>query len=317
MRRTAAALFVPLAAAAVLAGCGNSSPAAAPAASVQVSGAFGKAPNVQIPAKKATSNLSVTTAIKGNGPALPAGDNILGNFAVYLWSGTTHKLLDSTFAGAPQMLPAQLPLPGLTTALHGQKLGSRVLAVLPPKYGYGTQGNSAIGVTPSDTLVWVIDLIKAFNPKDSAVGTHVSNGGGQLPKIAAGAAGAGPTINIPKNQPPSKLVVKTLIKGSGQPLTAGQNVVANYVGTIWRTGKVFNTTWPSATTPASTPFTFTLGQLIPGFNKGLVGVPVGSRVMLVIPPADGYGKKGNPQAGIKGTDTLVFVIDVLDAEPAA
>jgi len=54
--------------------------------------------------------------------------------------------------------------------------------------------------------------------------------------------------------------------------------------------------------------------VIPGWNDGLPGVTVGSRVMLVIPPAYGYGKAGNSQAGIKGTDTLVFVIDILDAE---
>ena len=64
----------------------------------------------------------------------------------------------------------------------------------------------------------------------------------------------------------------------------------------------------------SQPFSFQLGgHVIPGWNKGLVGVPVGSRVMLVIPPADGYGKTGSPQAHIKGTDTLVFVVDILGA----
>ena len=57
----------------------------------------------------------------------------------------------------------------------------------------------------------------------------------------------------------------------------------------------------------------TPSQLIPGWDKGLVGQHIGSRVLLVIPPADGYGKTGNPQAGIKGTDTLVFVVDVLGA----
>ncbi len=93
-------------------------------------------------------------------------------------------------------------------------------------------------------------------------------------------------------------------------------MVAQVVGSIWRTSKVFYSTWPTATAP-SAPFAFQLGgQVIPGWNKGLVGVPVGSRVMLIIPPADGYGKTGNAQAGIKGTDTLVFVIDILDSVPA-
>ena len=87
--------------------------------------------------------------------------------------------------------------------------------------------------------------------------------------------------------------------------------MVRYVGSIWRTGKVFNSNWPSATQPSVPPNVFTLGQLIPAWNTGLVGVPVGSRVMLVVPPSEGYGKKGNTQAGIKGTDTLVFVLDIL------
>ena len=58
-------------------------------------------------------------------------------------------------------------------------------------------------------------------------------------------------------------------------------------------------------------------QVIPGWDKGLAGQTVGRRVMLVIPPADGYGKTGSPQAHIKGTDTLVFVVDILGAFGAA
>ena len=54
-------------------------------------------------------------------------------------------------------------------------------------------------------------------------------------------------------------------------------------------------------------------QVIPGWDKALVGQKIGCRVLLVVPPADGYGAKGNPQAKIKGTDTLVFVVDILGA----
>jgi FKBP-type peptidyl-prolyl cis-trans isomerase len=317
MRRIAAALLAPLAAATVLAGCGSpSSSAASPTASVAVTGAFGKTPSVTIPAQKADSHLRIKTEIQGNGPALSSGDSILGNFAIYLWSGKTHKLLDSSFSSSPQVLPAQLTLPGLVKAVHGQKMGTRVLAVLPPKYAYGSQGNPSIGIKPTDTTVWVIDLIKAFGPTASASGTHVSDGGGGLPTVSQ-AAGSAPAITIPKGAAPKKLIVKTLIKGTGTPLADGQTVVTQVVGSNWRTHKTFYSTWPSATTPSSAPFGFQLGgQVIPGWNKGLVGVPVGSRVMLVVPPADGYQKKGNPSAGIKPTDDLVFVIDVLDSAPA-
>lgn len=314
MRRVAAALIVPLIAAGALAGCGSSSSSSGSAnASVGVSGKFGKAPDVQIPSKKAGEQLAIKTEIQGSGPAIKSGDAVLGNFAIYVWSGTTHKLLDSTFTSSPQVLPAQLGLPGLVRALRGQRTGSRVLAVLPPKYGYGTQGNSQVGISPTDTTVWVVDLIRAFSPTAAASGTHVSSGGGSLPAVSGASAGA-PAITIPQAAPPSTLIVKTLIKGTGPGLADGQTVVAQVVGMNWRTKKVFYTTWPSAASPTGEPFSFVLGgQVIPGWNKGLVGIPAGSRVMLIVPPADGYGKAGDASAGIKATDTLVFVVDILDS----
>jgi FKBP-type peptidyl-prolyl cis-trans isomerase len=312
MRRTAAALVLPLIAAAALAGCGSSSSRPqSPNSSVSAAGSFGKAPTVKIPAKKAGSNLYVKTEIHGSGTALNKSGAFLGNYVVYIWSGTTHKLALSTYTATPQVLSGTL-LPGLETALDGQKMGSRVLAVLPPKYGYGSTGNSQVGVTGSDTLVFVVDMIKTYSGTASASGTQVSNGGGSLPTVTA-APGKAPAITIPKNTaPPSKLVVKTLIKGNGPPVAKQQEVVAQYVGVIWRTGKVFDSSWSRGA-----PFGFQIdaspAQIIPAWDTGLLGVPVGSRVMLVVPPKDGYGSSGESQAGIKGTDTLVFVVDILDA----
>ncbi len=311
MRRlTAAFLAAPLAVTAALAGC-SSSPPAPTSASVKVSGAEGKAPTVHIPAREAGGALETKTLVEGHGQKLQATDSYLANFDVYLWRGKTSKLLFSSFSSTPQVLPVTMGLTGLQKALTGERVGSRVLAVLPPKYGYGPQGNPQIGIKPTDTLVWVVDLLHAFPPNASAAGQQVSNGGGSLPAVSA-ATGVGPQVSIPKSAPPSKLVVKTLIKGTGAPVKAKQSIVVRYTGLIWRTGKVFNTNWPSAGQPTTPPpSAFTLGQLIPAWNTGLVGIPVGSRVMLVVPPSQGYGKKGYSQAGIKGTDTLVFVLDIL------
>src|SRR6266496_1986178 len=102
--------------------------------------------------------------------------------------------------------------------------------------------------------------------------------------------------------------VRTLIRGTGAAVRKGQYVITQYVGENWRTRKVFDSTWqrgqPFGARIAAQP-----SQVIPGWDKGLVGQNIGSRVLLVIPPADGYGKTGNTHAGIKGTDTLVFVVD--------
>jgi len=311
MRRIAAALLLPLIAALALVGCGSSStPPSSPNGSVTAAGTFGKAPNVKIPSTKAGKNLFVKTEVQGSGPALAKSDAFLTNYVVYVWSGKTHKLALSTYTSTPQVLSGSL-LPGLETALEGKKMGSRVLAVLPPKYGYGSQGNSQVGVTGTDTLVFVVDMIKSYSGTASASGTHLSNGGGSLPTVTP-ATGKAPTVTIPKTSPPTSLVVKTLIKGNGPAVAKGQEVVTQYVGLNWRTRAVFDSSWSRGA-----PFGFQIGatpeQIIPGWDKGLLGLPVGSRVMLIIPPKDGYGSSGQSSAGIKGTDTLVFVVDILDA----
>jgi FKBP-type peptidyl-prolyl cis-trans isomerase len=314
MRRKAASLLILfLACAAALVGCGSSGGAASSNtnAQVKVTGSFGQAANVSIPKADPSPKLAISTPIKGSGPAVSSGNAILADIALYKWSGKTNTLIDSTYAEGPQMVPSDLGLTGLTQALKGATVGSRVVAVLPPKYGYGTNGNSELEITGKDTLVWVIDILQQYSPTASANGTHVSDGGGKLPTVTA-KTGEQPVVTIPKNSPPTSLSVTTLVKGTGPVVATGDTLVTQYVGVIWRTGKVFSASWPSSAEPTSVPFSFQLGSgVVDGFSDGLKGVRVGSRVMIVIPPSLGYGKSGESSAGIKGTDTLVFVVDVL------
>jgi FKBP-type peptidyl-prolyl cis-trans isomerase len=312
MRRAAALLIVPLLAAAAVAGCGSSSSSTQAAASnttVTATGKFGAAPKVTIPAEKASAALYTKTVIQGTGAPLTKTETLLGNFVLYDWSGKTHKLLGSTYtSGSPTLFAGQM-LPGLETALVGQKAGSRVIAVIPPKEGFGSTGNSSIGVTGTDTLVFVVDMIQEFSNTAGATGQQVTNGGGALPTVTA-TSGKAPTVTIPAATPPKNLQVKTLIKGTGSEVTKGQYIVVQYTGLNWRTKKVFDSSW-SRSEP--TAFNIGVGQVIKGWDSGIVGQTVGSRVMLVIPPADGYGKTGSSTAGIKGTDTIVFVVDILEA----
>jgi peptidylprolyl isomerase len=317
MRRAAALAFLPLIAAAAIAGCSSSSSSSSSAAaadtnkSVTATGSFGKAPTVTIPAAKGTGPLYTKTVIQGAGATLTTSESLVGNFALYDWSGKTHKLLGSSYSeGAPTLFAGQL-LPGLQKALIGQKMGSRVLAVMPPKDAYGTSGNSQIGVGASDTVIFVVDMIKEVSNASAATGKQVSNGGGALPTVTAGSPAKGPAITIPKTAIPKTLQVKTLIKGTGPAVKKGQLLVAQYTGENWRTKSVFDSSW-SRSAPAG--FVIGVGQVIPGWDKGLVGQTVGSRVLLVIPSADGYGTSGNSQAGINPTDTLVFVVDIIAAD---
>jgi peptidylprolyl isomerase len=311
MRRVVALFVISLFAGLALAACGSSAPPS-PNASVTAKGSFGSSPSVTIPKQKPTGTLAVKILIQGNGPTITKSDLFLSNFTIYVWSGKTNKLLDSTYSSSPQVLPASL-LPGIQSAVTGKKVGSRVLVVVPPKQGYGTSGNSQLGVTGSDTLVFVMDLIQKYSSGTvSASGTKVSSGGGDLPTVSA-AQGSAPKVTIPKGvTPPTALVSKTLIKGSGPVVTKGQFVVAQYTGVNWRTGSVFDSSWER-----SLPYSFKIGatpsQVIPGWDQGLVGQTVGSRVLLVVPPKEAYGSAGQSQAGIKGTDTLVFVVDIISA----
>jgi peptidylprolyl isomerase len=308
-----------LIAALALAGCGSSSSSSSSAAasssdsykSVSVSGTFGKAPTVTIPKVTGSGDLYTKTLIQGTGAAFTTSDGMIGNYVAYDWSGKTSKVLGSSYTTGKQSLFVGSLLPGLETALRGKKMGSRVLAVIPPADGFGTSGNSTEGIGAKDTLVFVVDLQSTF--PTAVAGSQTTNGGGALPTVTAPAAGstAGPTVKInTKATPPTKLEVSTLVKGTGAKVAKGDDIAVQYTGLIWRTGQVFQSSWTQ-----QTPFTTPIGegQVIPGWDTGLVGQTVGSRVMLVIPPKDGYGTSGASSVGIKGTDTLVFVVDILAA----
>jgi len=199
-------------------------------------------------------------------------------------------------------------------ALVGKNMGSRIEVVVPPADGLGANA-TAEGIGANDTLVFIIDLQSTFS-LSSVSGTQTSAGSPTVtaPKTPT----AGPTITInTKATPPKTLQVKTLVKGTGQKVAKGDEIVANYNGYIWRTGKSFQSSWSQPNEPFSA--VIGEGQVIPGWDTGLVGQTVGSRVELVIPPADGYGSSGSSAGSvtIKGTDTLVFVIDILAASQSS
>jgi peptidylprolyl isomerase len=114
-----------------------------------------------------------------------------------------------------------------------------------------------------------------------------------------------PTVTVPKGAPPKTLVVKDLIKGTGPAVTSGSTVTVQYVGVVYKDGKQFDASWNDGSgQPASLP----LAQTIQGWQKGLIGMKVGGRRELIIPPSLGYGSTA--QAKIPANSTLVFVIDL-------
>jgi peptidylprolyl isomerase len=116
-----------------------------------------------------------------------------------------------------------------------------------------------------------------------------------------------PDVTIPASPPPAELVIEDLVVGEGDVASAGQQVSVHYVGVAWSTGSQFDASWDRGE-----PFAFGLGDghVIQGWDQGVVGMRIGGRRRLTIPPDLGYGSRG---AGgvIKGGETLVFVVDLL------
>ena len=131
----------------------------------------------------------------------------------------------------------------------------------------------------------------------------------ELPS-ASGSFGDKPTLAFPASPAPPELAVKVLAPGDGALVEAGDSIVVNYLGQTWG-GHVFDNSYDRGSTIS---FPIGVGAVIGGWDAGLVGQAIGSRVLLSIPPHEGYGPRGVPQAGIRGTDTLVFVVDVVGVE---
>ncbi|MGV1009127.1 MAG: FKBP-type peptidyl-prolyl cis-trans isomerase [Dermatophilaceae bacterium] len=262
----------------------------------------------------ATTPVSVSATTRrivtsGSGPLSGSDSLVAAHLAVYL--GSTGQQLDSTYA---QDEPLKLALSngetiaGLLKGLTGVQAGSRVLIGISPDDAYGSQGNQQIGVSGTETLLVLADILTVATPLSQAEGTSAAPAAG-LPGVTFDAA-TGPTISIPPGvAAPTETVSQVLVEGSGPPVSAGQLVSVHYTGVLWKDGSVFDSSW---TRKAPLAFQAGQGQVIAAWDSQLVGKKVGSRVLLVVPPKDGYGPDGNPPK-ISGTDTLVFVVDILGA----
>jgi peptidylprolyl isomerase len=115
---------------------------------------------------------------------------------------------------------------------------------------------------------------------------------------------AAPVVHAGEGAAPTWLVGADLVVGTGPTALPGATVQVHYVGTLFSTGAVFDSSWSRG------PASFSLNQVIPGFSQGIAGMRVGGRRELVIPSDLGYGDAGAPPV-IPGGATLVFVIDLV------
>jgi peptidylprolyl isomerase len=168
----------------------------------------------------------------------------------------------------------------------------------PPKKSATTTTTTTSTTAPSTTSTTVAGSTTTTVPP--TIGTIPA-----ADRSPAGTAGKAPTVVVPAGSPPTQLETADLITGTGATAKTGDSLTVQYVLATYSSRKTVQSSWTSQ------PFTFTLGQgVIQGWDDGVVGMKVGGRRELIVPPSLGYGAS-SPGSGIAANDTLVFIIDLV------
>ncbi|AXE25698.1 FKBP-type peptidyl-prolyl cis-trans isomerase [Streptomyces globosus] len=313
MRRLAGLLVVPLLLLSTAA-CGDSGSDSADTKAEMKNGVpaitkgakFGETPTLSKGAGQPPKELKVETISEGTGPALKKGDVAQVNYLGQVWDGT--EPFDQSFGkGKPfeVTIGAGAVIKGWDQGLEGRKVGSRLELVIPPDLGYGEKG-SPPKIKGGATLVFVVDIVKGTSIPASAAGKEVPQGDKALPQIGTNTDGKEVSVSVPKDaEPPAKLVSNYVLEGDGPAVKDSDSVVVKFHGKTWKDDKTFESTYALDQT-----VTWPIGDIsVKGLKEGLVGKKVGSRILLVIPPDQGFGDK--QQGTIPANSTLVFSLDIL------
>jgi len=271
---------------------------------VKVTGEYGEAPKVTVKSPWAIDKTRTKVLTPSDGAVVKQGQAVEVDY--YGVIGRTGKLFDDSFSrGQPATFSLAQVVPGFSKGLVGQKQGSRVLIAMPGKDGYDASGgNPQADIRVGDTLIFVVDLVgvQLSGPRGTAVQPKAG-----LPTVTE--RGGVPEITVPKTDPPKTLQVQPLIRGKGKKVGENDQITFDYRWVRWSDGKLLEESY------SGEPATAALSGLLPGMVKGLTGQTVGSRVLLVIPPAEGY-PDGNPTPSIGPQETLVMVVDLLFTQAA-
>ena len=305
-RRLPTAISLLLVGSVAVAACGQDEAGAGGSVDgITVEGEYGAEPTVEIDRPYDATEAESVVLVDGEGDEIETGDEVSVDF--FVTDGTTGEQEQSSFEAEPVslLLEEGTANPALLDALVGATVNDRILVVLPPEEP--PEGASA-APTGTDTVIFVIDVLEILDPPlDQAEGEEVPAPDG-LPTVETDEAGAVTGITVPSDvAAPTELVSEVLIRGEGAPVEADDALVVHYTGVLYDGGEVFDSSWERGE-----PASFPLSGVIQGWQQGLEGVPVGSRVLLVVPAELGYGAEGSPPT-IPGDATLVFVVDVLAA----
>ena len=147
--------------------------------------------------------------------------------------------------------------------------------------------------------ILAISLVLLTGCGDKEVSATADN----LPTVTTN-TGEAPTIGAPSGTPPTTLVTKDIIVGTGAEALPTSTMTVHYTLMTWSNGALVESSWNSGS-----PATFPLSNVIVGWQEGIPGMKVGGRRLLVIPPDIGYGASGSGPIG--PNETLIFVVDAI------
>lgn len=261
-------------------------------AAVKVDGPFGSAPTITLTQPFTVSTTVARVVAPGTGEDLKKGQALQINYVGV--NAKDGSAVGNNYTTKPDVFvlgEADL-MTAINDVLVGQKVGVRALVAV-------------VDTTNQTTTVLAMDVISAKSILSRAEGTTVAPVDG-LPAVTLASDGK-PSVTLPAATKPAALVAQDLITGAGPVVQSGQTITVHYTGWTWD-GNAFDSSWDKGSTFSTT---IGSGEVIKGWETGLIGKTVGSQVLLVVPPDQGYGTSAN--GPIPGGSTLVFVVDILNA----
>jgi len=261
--------------------------------SVKVSGDVGEAAEATFDTPIAPEDLEVTVLDEGDGEAVEAGEFI--SYAMTAYNGETGEPLATVGYEPGELLPSQLSADTIQGQVFGcGHVGKRVVAAFPATESAGSE-------------VYVLDLLGTV---PTAASGDAQEPVADMPTVKLADDGA-PSITIPEGDAPTETEIATLKEGDGYEIKKGDYALIQYTGVRWSNGETFDSTWDRGA-----PIAYPTTNYVAGFQKALEGQKVGSQVLVVIPPAEGYGEGTINEEDLKG-ETIVFVVDILGGQAAA
>jgi peptidylprolyl isomerase len=278
---------------------------------VSFTGDVGKSLKATWSSKIATpTSTTVTTLVKGAGDDVADGDTV--NAFLYVGNGSTQKDLYSDYDnGSPEAIPNSDQAGDVFRQLFADATyGSRVVAVTNATelFGQNVEGNQ-LGIGADDTVVLVADLVEKQEQSPTPTDDKAHDASPETQPTVVEKDGKPTGLDFSNVEEPEldTPVQRVILKdGTGAAVKASDTVKIDYLGATYDAKQPFDESY------STQPLTSALSGLIQGWTIGLTGVKVGSRVLIQIPPAYGYGAQGS--GAIPGNATLWFVIDVLSVE---